>query len=653
MKIKLTLLILVATISGSSFAQSYAVVSGHVTNTSNGAPIPNQMVYFYTDSSSYGGSTPSGFSYSGGVYTNSGGFYTDTIPLTDSSATYTQGAVAVYTYDCNGNFSLDTVFFSVGHYNLTANFTVCRGCSGATFNSVADSTNALLYNFSASSSDTLTSWTWSFGDSTTASGATPSHTFAYGGWHTVCLHYTTSFGCSDSTCNSVFVGTYVVTVDDPGCDANFGISQVSSNFNFTDYSFANTDNVDAIVNWKWNFGDGTTSTVQSPSHNYSVSGAYHVVLTIFTAEGCSSTLDMPVNTDGNQAPNLQADFELSLSPNLPFTYNFSDASTSGSDPISTYLFNFGDGTTSNLTTPVHTYSTPGVYQIVHTITTYGGLTSVYTENLVVDSVCSMYLVATSIVNQTTNGASNGAININVIGTAPFSYTWSNNATTQNISGLAAGYYNVWVTDASGCQTWGTFDILTQSDSSTWSYTDSLHTDPIDTCFNFLPASAEIYNYAFNQDSTISITWAVFDSTGTLHGYVTTTYGYNVSYNGYYTVLLEINCDSTRSIHSSRDFWGHIYIRGLSTGINKLDAKNNMIVYPNPVSDKLNVSFALPQAEQVKIVILNSIGQVIRTESVNYISGQKTIEINTAPLAQGVYFVNLNYNGQSANCRFVK
>ena len=82
-----------------------------------------------------------------------------------------------------------------------------------------------------------------------------------------------------------------------------------------------------------------------------------------------------------------------------------------------------------------------------------GCDSEVSSNVVTMTVNSLPVasVAGGVQNVRCNGASNGAINLTVSGNPAFTYAWNNGATTEDLSGLAPGSYNVTVTDANGCQ----------------------------------------------------------------------------------------------------------------------------------------------------------------------------------------------------------
>ncbi|MCB0812298.1 MAG: hypothetical protein KDB87_03930, partial [Flavobacteriales bacterium] len=67
-------------------------------------------------------------------------------------------------------------------------------------------------------------------------------------------------------------------------------------------------------------------------------------------------------------------------------------------------------------------------------------------------------VTAQVTNVTCNGANNGSITAQSDGQPPFSYQWSSGQTTQTITGLTPGNYTVTVTDGSGCQASGTFQV---------------------------------------------------------------------------------------------------------------------------------------------------------------------------------------------------
>src|SRR5205823_11549859 len=102
-----------------------------------------------------------------------------------------------------------------------------------------------------------------------------------------------------------------------------------------------------ITTYAWSFGDGTTSSLQNPSHAYAAAGIYTVALTVTGVAGSNT------QTSGNyitvSAPSPVASFSASpASGGAPLVVSFTSTSTG---PITTYAWSFGDGTTSNLQNP--------------------------------------------------------------------------------------------------------------------------------------------------------------------------------------------------------------------------------------------------------------------------------------------------------------
>src|SRR5208337_597240 len=118
---------------------------------------------------------------------------------------------------------------------------------------------------------------------------------------------------------------------------------------FTDSS------TDQPVAWNWNFGDGATTSLQNPVHTYRTSGIYTVRLDATNALGsCGHTSSVSVSS-------LAASFTQNQTTGLvPLTVLFSDTSTD--QPVE-WNWNFGDGGTSTLQNPVHTYLAAGTYTI--------------------------------------------------------------------------------------------------------------------------------------------------------------------------------------------------------------------------------------------------------------------------------------------------
>jgi hypothetical protein len=129
-----------------------------------------------------------------------------------------------------------------------------------------------------------------------------------------------------------------------------------------------TDASTGVINsWLWNFGDGATSTEQSPSHTYTLAKSYKVSLTVTGPSGSStSTAAIKVS----KWPKPKAAFTANpTSGNAPLQVQFTDASTG---PITSWVWAFGDGGTSTQQSPSYTYENPGKWKATLTVTGPGG-----------------------------------------------------------------------------------------------------------------------------------------------------------------------------------------------------------------------------------------------------------------------------------------
>ena len=135
---------------------------------------------------------------------------------------------------------------------------------------------------------------------------------------------------------------------------------VGQNMQFNDLSTSNTP----IVSWVWDFGDGTSSTQQNPTHTYNAPGSFTVILT--ANNGTNAISEVKTNYVLVH-PLPEPNFTLSTPPcSLPATLNVT--SVSPSSGVS-YNWNFGNGQTSTLAQPSNiNYPNTGVFNVTLTAT---------------------------------------------------------------------------------------------------------------------------------------------------------------------------------------------------------------------------------------------------------------------------------------------
>ncbi|MBK6563890.1 MAG: PKD domain-containing protein [Saprospiraceae bacterium] len=163
-----------------------------------------------------------------------------------------------------------------------------------------------------------------------------------------------------------------------GCHALFGFqhSETTLTVNFADSTISST----TITSWLWDFGDGHSSTSHNPHHTYAHAGTYEVCLTVHNNHGCSSTYCHPVTVSTIQ-PECHALFGFQQS-DTTFTVNFAD-STISSTPITSWLWDFGDGHSSTNHYPHHTYAHAGTYEVCLTVHNNHGCNSTYCHTVTI------------------------------------------------------------------------------------------------------------------------------------------------------------------------------------------------------------------------------------------------------------------------------
>jgi len=222
--------------------------------------------------------------------------------------------------------------------------------------------------FTDTSTNNPTSWFWNFGDNETSSLQNPTHIFQSPEIYNVELQAGNKYGFGNLVTKVVSVGIPV---------ANFSISPLtaykSDIIQFADNSTGNP------TSWMWDFGDGQTSSIQSPVHSYGLPGLYEITLTIGNKFGIGT----PVKKDVvimNDEPVANFTANPINSTSYPAEVYFTD--TSIGEEITSWLWSLGDGSTSTAKNPIHMYILPGVFNISLTVSNNGGTNTTIKENYI-------------------------------------------------------------------------------------------------------------------------------------------------------------------------------------------------------------------------------------------------------------------------------
>lgn len=173
----------------------------------------------------------------------------------------------------------------------------------------------------------------------------------------------------------------------------------------------------SLVNFRWNFGDGTSGISSSPTiaHTYTAAGVYTVADTVTDNIGCKDTTAHPAMITVWHPHAVFSASNLHPCKNTPVTF------TNTTTNIVSSSWDFGDGGTSSATSPVHSYSATGSYNVTLTVTDSHGCTDVatYTSYIVVTSPNAAFTMADSV-----SVCAPLAVNFVNLSTGAVTYAWN-------------------------------------------------------------------------------------------------------------------------------------------------------------------------------------------------------------------------------------
>jgi hypothetical protein len=422
--------------------------------------------------------------------------------------------------------------------------------------------------------------------------------------------YAWSNGVTTQDLTNLGWGNYTVTVTAAnGCDTSltFSLSQpapLAAQISATNALCFNGTGSAAVLatggtgnyTFLWSPQGGTGSTA-----NNLPTGAYTVTVT--DANGCT----VQASTVVTQPSQLLA--AISNQTNIACAGNSNGSATVsvvGGTPNYSLLWSNGAQTQTTFGLAAGNYTV--------TVTDANGCTATTTATI---TTAGSPLYANMTSNPSCGNSNTGDITTSVSGgQQPYSYQWSNGATSPSISGLAPGNYSVIITDANGC-TWSGSQQILGSPGIVISLSNQT------LCQN----NNELINATFTGG-----TWPYQFIWTTPSGQTFTTNDVNPVEQGIYqlTIIDAFGCQASGSMFIT-------LINCVTTSVEETFHTHNVSVFPNPISSGQEITLQLPSTiQEVDIRMIDFVGKTVFQGRAN----GSTHQISTSGLAAGTYMVQV-------------
>jgi gliding motility-associated-like protein len=334
------------------------------------------------------------------------------------------------------NIPIASLIYLPGTFNSSTNFgTYQLDCTTRTV--VFDSMKVNFYNPPPTNVPLTYSWDFGVPGSTTDTSSQKYPVFTYPDSGTYFVTVVVSKTLSGQGCYDT-AHALVITYPTLNTSFTFQSGCQDSAVVFTDHSVSTSS---PLNSWHWNFGDGQSSGLQNPMHNYNNPGTYAVSLTVGNVKGCTVTGIDTVIVKPKPVANFSAT-SLCIFDTAHFLYT-------GTGTVTNYYWNFGNGTTSSIQNPNVVYTATGSMNVSLVTVTPDGCRDTIVKPLTVNPL--------PVITPSPNVTICHFTTTQISASGGVSYTWSPGSTLSDsvISDPVAApasstTYHVTATDANGC-----------------------------------------------------------------------------------------------------------------------------------------------------------------------------------------------------------
>ncbi len=503
-------------------------------------------------------------------------------------------------------------------------------------NAMVSNPNLNQYKFFDYSRGYITEWYWEFGDGSESREQEPVHIYEEDGEYEVCLTVTSGDECKHKQCKLLSTKDSVLYPPPSPNDLNFKFLPLDGKpwaFSFHPHLHGQE-----VIEFEWNFGDGSISHEPEPVHVYEKPGVYDVCLTIHSVRGEIQTVCHVIDLhEGPPFGNCKARFRYDILESFPEIFAFRDLSKG---EIDSWYWDFGDGNYSREKNPSHSYEiapTDGQYDYEHEV-----CLTIITADSCIDTYCDIVspqgggqsggncddlIINLAIQDESFPGACDGRASAKLIDMFGIEqdnvkFIWNEEQTGATITHLCSNTpYMLLATTDDGCMKKTGFMLFGTDnkphDADDHQYMWKYEKQGDEYTF-FLPEAGqgELFEWNFG-DSILKIGQEV---------------NHKFEDAGIYTVNLTVTDKDGNKTMYSRE----IEVNA-TTSVSKLEHKP--FVYPNPALNHLYVQFPGAESSSYRMKIYTSTGKLIRDKKISSEMADG-IHFDVSGLAQGFYFLHI-------------